>query len=136
MIFGFLLNMENTIAIYSYSTPWARVPQKWCVAPEFFVLISYHCNTRIWRMRYGGSWSIYFLVVYILCIVYCDMMWTYKTSFLFAPHDSTKVSQQSTAIQLLPAFAKNHWEFWLITHLCPFSNSKYSTYIKHKVWLC
>ena len=30
-------------------------------APEFFVLISYHCSTQIWRMRYGGSWSIYFL---------------------------------------------------------------------------
>ena len=30
--------------------------------PEFFVLISSHCSTRIWRMRYGGSWSICFLV--------------------------------------------------------------------------
>ena len=61
MIFGFLVNMENTIAIYSYSTPLALFPQKWCVAPEFFVWISSQCSTRIWRMRYGGSWSIYFL---------------------------------------------------------------------------
>ena len=58
MIFGFLVNMENTIAIYFYSTPWALFPQKWCVAPEFFVL---NYSTRIWRIRYGGSWSIYFL---------------------------------------------------------------------------
>ena len=34
MICGFLVNMENTIAIYSYSTPWTLFPQKWCVAPE------------------------------------------------------------------------------------------------------
>ena len=61
MIFGFLVNMENTIAIYSYSTPLALFPQKWYVAPEFFVLISSHCCTQIWRKRYGGSWSIYFL---------------------------------------------------------------------------
>ena len=27
MIFGFLVNMENTIAIYFYSTPWALSPQ-------------------------------------------------------------------------------------------------------------
>ena len=52
MIFGFLVNMENTIAIYSYSTPWAHFPQKW-----FFVLISSHCSTQIRHMRYGGSWS-------------------------------------------------------------------------------
>ena len=26
--------------IYFYYTPWALFPQKWCVAPEFFVLIS------------------------------------------------------------------------------------------------
>ena len=61
MIFGFLGNMENTIAIYSYSTPWACSPQKWCVAPEFFVVISSHYSTQIWRMKYGGSWFIYFL---------------------------------------------------------------------------
>jgi len=42
--------------------PWALFPQKLCVAPEFFVLISSHCSTQIWRIRYGGSWSIYFLV--------------------------------------------------------------------------
>ena len=54
--------MENTIEIYSYSTPWALFPQKGCVAPEFFVLISSHCSTQILRIRYGGSWSIYFLV--------------------------------------------------------------------------
>ena len=53
--------MENTIAIYSYSTPWALFPQKLCFAPEFFVLISSHCSTQIWRMRNGGSWCIYFL---------------------------------------------------------------------------
>ena len=60
LIFGFRVNMENTI--YSSSTPWALFHQKWCVAPDFFVLISSHCSTQIWRMRYGGSWSIYFLV--------------------------------------------------------------------------
>ena len=27
MIFGFLVNMENTKAIYFYSTPWAPFPQ-------------------------------------------------------------------------------------------------------------
>ena len=71
MIFGFLVNMDNTIAIYSYSTPWVLIPQKWCVAPEFFVLISSHCSTQIWRKGYGGSWSIYFLGVPVyssLCI--------------------------------------------------------------------
>ena len=52
--------MEDTI--YSSSTPWALFHQKWCVAPDFFVLISSHCSTQIWRIRYGGSWSIYFLV--------------------------------------------------------------------------
>ena len=62
MIFGFPANMENTIEIYSYSTLWAFFPHKWCVAPEFFVLISSHCSTQIWCIRYGGSWSIYFLV--------------------------------------------------------------------------
>ena len=62
MIFGFLVNMENTIEIYSYSTPWALFPQKGCVVPEFFVLISSHCSTQILRMRYGGSSSIYSLV--------------------------------------------------------------------------
>ena len=61
MIFGFLVNTENTIAIYSYSTPWALFPQKWCFAPEFYVLISSHCSTQIWRIRYGGSWFLYFL---------------------------------------------------------------------------
>ena len=61
MLFGFLVNMENTISIYFYSTPWALFPQKWCVALEFLVLISSHCSTQIWRMRNGGSWSIYFL---------------------------------------------------------------------------
>ena len=61
MTFGFLVNIENTIEIYSYSTPWALFPQKWCVAPEFFVLISSHCSTQILRIRHGGSWSIYFL---------------------------------------------------------------------------
>ena len=66
MIFGILVIMKNTVAIYFYSTPWALFPQKWCVAPEFFVLISSHCSTQIWRMRYGGSWSIYFLV-FIIC---------------------------------------------------------------------
>ena len=35
--------------------------RKWCVAPEFFVLISSTWSTQIWRIRYGGSWSIYFL---------------------------------------------------------------------------
>ena len=60
MIFGFLVNMENTIEIYSYSTPWALFPQKGCVAPKFFVLVSSHCSTQILRIRYGGSWSIYF----------------------------------------------------------------------------
>ena len=48
--------------LYSYSTPRALFPQKWCVAPEFFILISSHSSTQIWRMRYGGSWSINFLV--------------------------------------------------------------------------
>ena len=43
---------------YFYSTPWALFLQKWCVAPEFFVLISSHCGTQIWRIRYGGSWRI------------------------------------------------------------------------------
>ena len=62
MIFGFLVNMGNPIALNSYSTPWALFPQKWCVAPEFFVLISSHCSTQIWRIRYGGSCSIYFLI--------------------------------------------------------------------------
>ena len=41
--------------------------KKWCVAPEFFVLISSHCSAQIWRMRYGGSWSIYFLVEWTIC---------------------------------------------------------------------
>ena len=63
MIFGFLVKMENTITIHSYvELHWALFPHKWCVAPEFFVLISSHCSTQIWRMRYGGSWSIYFLL--------------------------------------------------------------------------
>ena len=66
MIFGFLVNIENTIAIYSCSTRWTLFPQKWCVAPEFLVLISSHCSTQIWRIRYGGSWSIYFLIIPML----------------------------------------------------------------------
>ena len=41
--------------------PWALFPQK-RFAPDFFVLISSHCCTQIWRMRYGGSRSIYFLL--------------------------------------------------------------------------
>ena len=49
----------NTIAIYSFSTPWFFSLKKWCVAHEFFVLISSHCSTQIWRMKYDGSWSIY-----------------------------------------------------------------------------
>jgi len=69
MIFGFLVNIENTIEIYSYSTPWALFPQKGCVAPEFFVLISSQCSTQIWRIRYGGSWSIYFLVESNFCLI-------------------------------------------------------------------
>ena len=36
--------------------------KKRCVAPDFFVLISSHCSTQIWRMRYGGFRSIYFLL--------------------------------------------------------------------------
>ena len=42
--------------------PLGPFPQKWCTVPEFFVLISSHCSTQIWRMRIGGSCSIYFLV--------------------------------------------------------------------------
>ena len=48
----------STIAIYFISP---RPPHNWCFAPEFFVLIASHCSTQIWRIRYGGSWSIYFL---------------------------------------------------------------------------
>ena len=66
--FWFLVNIENTIAIYSYSIPWAIFPQKWCVALEFFVLISSHCSTQIWRMRYDGSWSIYVLFITMVWI--------------------------------------------------------------------
>ena len=62
-IFGFMVNMENTIAIYSYSTPWALFPQKWCVALEFFVFVSSHCSTQIRRMRYGGSWATFRIVL-------------------------------------------------------------------------
>ena len=58
MIFGFLVNMENAIARYFYSTSWGLFPQKLCDPPEFFVLISSHCSTQIWHIRYGGSWSI------------------------------------------------------------------------------
>ena len=50
---------------YFYSIPCALFPQKWCAPSEFFVLIS-HCSTQIWRIRYGGSWSIYFLHYTIL----------------------------------------------------------------------
>jgi len=60
-ILGFLVNMEITIAIYFYSTPWALFPQKKCVAPELFVLISSFCSIQIRSMKYGGTWSIYFL---------------------------------------------------------------------------
>ena len=42
--------------------PLAHFPQKWCVAHEFFDLISSHCSTQIWRIRYGDSWSIHFLI--------------------------------------------------------------------------
>ena len=69
--FGSLVNIETSIAIYFYSTPCALFTQKWCVAPKFFVLISFQCSTQIWRIRYGGSWSIYFLDVPVyssLCI--------------------------------------------------------------------
>ena len=45
------------------STPGALFPQKWCVAREFFVSISSQCSTQIWRMRYGGPWPIYLLVL-------------------------------------------------------------------------
>ena len=74
MIFGFLANMENTKALYSYSIPWALFPKKLCVAPEFFVLISSHCSTQIWRMRYGGSSSIYFLDVSIVITPYVEII--------------------------------------------------------------
>ena len=74
MIFGFLANMENTKALYSYSIPWALFPKKLCVAPEFFVLISSHCSTQIWRMRYGGSSSIYFLDVSIVINPYVEII--------------------------------------------------------------
>ena len=43
--------------------PLGPFPSKWCVASEFFVLISSHCSTRIWSIRYEGSWSIYFLTI-------------------------------------------------------------------------
>ena len=86
MILGLLVNMENRIAMYSYATPWALFPQKWCVAPEFFVLISSHCSTQIWRIRYGGSWSIYFLVVtksyYSINYLSPQFSWVY-TGYLY-----------------------------------------------------
>jgi len=56
MIYGFLVNMENTTAVYSYSTPCTLFPQKWCVAPEFFVLVSpgplqyIDLTHQIWRI--------------------------------------------------------------------------------------
>ena len=93
MIFGFLVNMENTIAIYSYFTPIGPfVLKKWCVAPEYFVLISFHCSTQIWRMRYGGSWSIYFLIKSSIIVKTClkgqnnmfifILKWTVRTRIL------------------------------------------------------
>ena len=67
MIFGFLVNMENTIAIYFYSTPWTLFTQKWCVAPEFFVLISSHWVHRFnaWDMAVPG---LYIPWVKLLCL--------------------------------------------------------------------
>ena len=53
---------------------------------EFFVLISSHCSTQIWRIRYGGSWAIYFLslakeLVYLL--LYCrSLKWIYMIAAL------------------------------------------------------
>jgi len=64
MICGFLVNMENTIAIYSYSTPWALIHKKWCVAPDFF-FISPHCSSQIW---FAPTLDYYNLSCPILCV--------------------------------------------------------------------
>ena len=52
---------NRNIFLFHPLGPFPLFPQKWCVAPEFFVLISSHCSTQIWRIRYGGSWPLYFL---------------------------------------------------------------------------
>jgi len=46
MIFGFLVNMENTIAINFLFPPVGPFSSK-MMGSEFFVLISSHCSTRI-----------------------------------------------------------------------------------------
>ena len=61
MIFGILVNIENTIVIYSYSTPCALFPQKRCVAHDFFILISSH-----WWLQYTDlTLQIWRFLVYI-----------------------------------------------------------------------
>ena len=92
--FGFLVNMENTIAIYSYSTPWTLFPQKWCVAPEFCVLISLHCSTHIWRIRYGSSWSIFFLV-YRVPLLSLLSIFTPPPSLPYYPNDNIYIDMQA-----------------------------------------
>ena len=62
MISGQYGNYNSNIFLFH---PLGPFPSKWCVAPEFYVLISFHCSTQISCMRYGGSWSIYFLTVVI-----------------------------------------------------------------------
>ena len=58
IIFGFLINMENKIAIYSYSTPWP-ISLKNDALPLNSLFWS---STQIWHIRYGDSWSIHFLI--------------------------------------------------------------------------
>ena len=59
MIFCFLVNMENTIAIYSYSTLWTKMMR--CPWILCFNLLPLQ-YTDLKHIRYGGSWSIYFLI--------------------------------------------------------------------------
>ena len=54
MIFGFLVNMENSIAIYSYFTPWALFPQKimrcpWILCFDLLSLQYTDLTHEIWR---------------------------------------------------------------------------------------
>ena len=75
MIFGFLVNMENTIAIYFYSTPWALSPQNDALPLNslFWSPLTALHGFDTWDMAVPGlyisciylSRDILFLVVYL-----------------------------------------------------------------------
>ena len=82
MIFGFLVKMENTITIHSYSTP--------CIGPFSIINDALPLNSLFWSpptaVHRFDAWDIAVPGLYISCLIPCFCFWKlnhFHWGFLF-----------------------------------------------------